>query len=329
MRRPTVFIRADAGPLIGWGHVVRCGALADELARRGVRILWLLRDSDAAARASLGKRFELRVPDREIVQGPRVDLPKDFQTGDWIVVDRYGWGFREQRALRKSGARLLWLEDSGRGSFAAELVLNQNLGVVRARCRLSPGSRLLGGPRFALLRRDFVTPAPRRREFPLRARRVLVSFGGADPLGMAPRICRLLDGLDVTCVAGPSSRTGNFPAGVRLLRSVSASKMRRHMERCDLAVVSASSICWELARLGVPMAVLGVAANQEPLRRALREAGLARDLGRATTFREAVVKASLFDIIGDPGARRRMSLALRRRVDGRGVERVLRAMGVT
>ena len=41
-----VFIRADANREIGWGHVVRSGALADELRRRGHSIAWLIRESD-------------------------------------------------------------------------------------------------------------------------------------------------------------------------------------------------------------------------------------------------------------------------------------------
>jgi spore coat polysaccharide biosynthesis predicted glycosyltransferase SpsG len=313
-----VHIRADGGPDLGWGHVVRCGALADELARRGAEVRWWLLDSDAAVRASLASRFEVRTLSREIgVAGPP---PPEFRPGDWIVADSYALGARDARALKSSGARLLWIHDGPGGRFEADLVLNPNLGADPSRYR---AGRVLAGPRYALLRREFLRP-PKRRRVPASARSILVNFGGSDPRGLGPRICRLLPGRDVTCVAGPSAASGSFPDGVRVIRGAGAARMRALMESCDLAVVSASSVCWELARLGVPTAVVSVAPNQEPIRRALAKAGMARDLGRYDHVR---VRA-LGDLVEDRAARRRLSDAAARRVDGRGAARTAEAMRV-
>lgn len=319
-----VWVRADAGPGIGWGHVVRIGALADELRRRGARVTWLVKDSDPAAVRHLRERFRV-VRLRQDV-GDKLPFPP--APGTWLLLDRYGSTARDHRKLRAAGLRVLCVDDEGSGSFASDLVVNPNYGAERLRYRVDRGTRLRAGSRYAMLRLEFRKAA--RPRFRARARQVLVTFGGSDPLGLGPRAARELRALDptleVTVVAGPSSRKTAVPPGIRVVRSADARTMRDLMARADAAVVSASSTCWELARFGVPLGVVATVGNQRAIARRLQSAGLALHLGRWSGSEERRRVSALRRLLSDPRLRRSLHRRLLRAVDGRGVERLAREL---
>ena len=112
------------------------------------------------------------------------------------------------------------------------------------------------------------------------------------------------------------------------VRNASAGDMRRLMRWADAAVTSPSSTCWELAYMGVPAAVLAYSENQRGLGPRLRKAGVALDLGWHDRTSDAALARKLAALLHAPKALSRMSLRGRMLVDGRGVERVRRAMGL-
>src|SRR5262249_34983029 len=108
------------------------------------------------------------------------------------------------------GLQHLLIDDLGHASrYLADLVLDQN---VCARELLyegrAPGTKLLLGPRYALLRREFRMWGAWRRNIPKRAERVLVMLGGSDPDNVTRRVIQALqslsdDRLKVAVVYGP------------------------------------------------------------------------------------------------------------------------------
>lgn len=327
-----VFVRADGGRGIGLGHLVRTGALGTELQRAGHRVIYLVRECDGVARRLVEDRFPVVRLVEDLFDPVTGRSRAPSAPREWLVLDRYGWGTRVHRALRRAGWRVLCMEDGRARRCAADLVVNQNLGADRLRYRVPRDTRLLLGSRFALLRPEFQHRPPTRRTFPVRARRVLVTFGGSDPEGLSGRILKILRRIasdaEIRVVIGPSGRA---PEGLRrseAVRSATAARMRSLMEWCDLAVTAPASTCWELAYLGVPMAVLGYADNQRSVHGPLCRSGLALDLGWNGRTRDAALADRLSRILRDPVTRRRMSGLGRRAVDGQGVVRVRRAMGL-
>jgi UDP-2,4-diacetamido-2,4,6-trideoxy-beta-L-altropyranose hydrolase len=319
----AVFIRADANREIGWGHLIRTAALAEALAARRCRITYYVRNSDPAAVAFLRRRFPVIRLDRELAEGPPAP-------GTWLILDQYGWTLAAQSALRRAGWKLLLVDDAPRGRFHADLVLNPSLN--RCRYAADRGTPILAGRPYALLRAEFrgKRPAPRSRT-PV-ARNILVSFGGGDRRGLGERICRILShalpGVRLKLVAGPSASSVRVGASTTLLKSATAAEMRRAMEWSDLAVVSPSSTVWELCYLGVPAAVLGFAENQRPVARELRREDLALSLGWHDRIDDARLARRLCALAEDPARRDALSRNGRKAVDGRGVLRVIKAMGL-
>ena len=312
----SVAIRADASTAIGWGHAMRCLALAQALPERPT---FVMDDPPAAF-------VERAEPDAEVVA---LGSGYDVAGAEWVVVDGYHLGSDYQRALRESGARVLVIDDHAHlDSYDADILLNQNLGAPDYRDR-APGARLLLGPRYALLRREFRDLTPPDR--PPEARRVLVTLGGSDPDGVTVRVVRALERverpLEVQVIAGAGNPHLEALERAAADLVVDAHDMPSRMMWADLAVTAAGSTAWELARVGTPQITIVLADNQRPIARGLADAGLAVSLGWHADLDEETIAAAVTALVDDAGRRAELSRRGRELVDGQGALRVVAAMG--
>jgi UDP-2,4-diacetamido-2,4,6-trideoxy-beta-L-altropyranose hydrolase len=337
-----LLIRADGYAALGTGHVMRCLALAHAWQDAGGSV----RLAAARLTPTLKQRLAdegVTVVDLDAVPGSPADAAatarcaRDLRAG-WIVADGYGFDAAYQRAIKDAGLNLLLLDDYGHAEhYHADLVLNQNLHAEpETYAHRDPGTRLLLGTAYALLRREFTQWRDHERQVPETARRVLVTFGGTDPHDLAAMAIRAVHAieapaLETTVVAGSSELQAELaapaadgPQKIEVLGHIT--DMPDRMARADLAVATAGSTSWERALLRLPSLVVVVAENQRPIGRALQQAGAALDLG----WWSDVTAAALTDAVGatalDAPLRQRQADAAGTLVDGRGAERVLEAM---
>lgn len=262
------------------------------------------------------------------------------QTGArWIALDGYRFDETYQARVKGAGCRVLCLDDHGHSRrYHADLVLNQNLHASEAMYPArEPGTGLLLGPRYALLRREFREWRGPAREFPLVARRVLVTTGGGDPTALTAQILRVLNDvaigdLEVVATVGPLSQQPSAleavrdEAGNRIRLECDPAAMPALMGWADLCFSAAGSTSWELAFMGVPSLLIITADNQEPVARILHERGAAVSLGPAGGLTSARVGSELDRVARDPSLRARLSERGRAMVDGLGARRVVGAM---
>src|SRR5205814_6661650 len=102
---------------------------------------------------------------------------------DWLVVDHYAIDWRWQQRLRASAARIMVIDDLANRRHDCDVLLDQNLHrEMQARYReyVPHACRLLLGPEYALLRREFHAAhmVARRRDGSIS--RLLVFMGGGD-----------------------------------------------------------------------------------------------------------------------------------------------------
>ncbi|MGL5910776.1 MAG: hypothetical protein ACRCZP_12285, partial [Phycicoccus sp.] len=283
-----VGIRVDAWPELGVGHLVRCLALADELAARGVVSMLL-----GEVRGVAWVAEQVRVRGLEVhpaPQEPELLAERAVALGlDHVVLDGYHLDPACGTELRRRGIRVLAVVD---GPFGAEqeadAYLDQNLGAGPVAGAHDPARQLLG-LEFALFR-DEVTARrggrTARRGGPPRA---LAVFGGTDAFGAAPVVVPLLlaTGAPVHVVAltprpDDAERLATLPTGPGQTVEVRDPDpdLAGVAVTCDLAVTAAGSSVWELLCLGVPAGLVQVAPNQEPGYRACTDQGVALGVGR-------------------------------------------------
>jgi UDP-2,4-diacetamido-2,4,6-trideoxy-beta-L-altropyranose hydrolase len=333
-----LLIRADGNRRIGIGHVTRMLALAEEvLGRGGEATLAAVRiDDSLLARA---RSAGVAVERNDLDAGTSDDAAwlaglARGRAADWVVVDGYRFDHHYQEALASERPRVVVVDDHGLcDRYAADVVLNQNAFATDAMYpRRRPETRLLLGPRYALLRRAFQAAArDGAAGVEPRATRLLVTLGGADPEDAAARVLaalRLVPGedLQVRVVSGPSNprreRVSDDTRDPRVEMLPPADDMIPLMHWAHAAITGAGSTVYELLCLGVPALVVAITRSQIESARALDREGLAVDLGWHAAMEPASAARVITAVCED--AERRASLAHRGRdrVDGRGASRV-------
>jgi UDP-2,4-diacetamido-2,4,6-trideoxy-beta-L-altropyranose hydrolase len=337
----TLLIRADASARIGTGHVMRCLALAQAWRRNGGSTIFLSAETTAALEARLaGEGFQsARIP---VLPGTREDAAKSAEiaathNASWVVADSYKFGLDYQREIQAAGLRLLFVDDYGHaGEYDADLVLNQNLAADAALyTRRQPHTRLLLGPRYALLREEFLRWRVWRREIPPVARKVLVSLGGSDPHNVTAKV---VDVLKQFCEIEAKVIVGGSNPHIQSIRSsivnhssaiqfvVDANNMPELMAWADIAIAAGGSTAWELAFMALPSVVLVLADNQAASSHRLHDVGAVFSVGRAAECSPDFLANVLDKLINDTLCRRSQSDCGRLLVDGCGVDRVMAAI---
>jgi UDP-2,4-diacetamido-2,4,6-trideoxy-beta-L-altropyranose hydrolase len=354
-----VFVRADASPRIGTGHVMRCMALSRALAQRGARISFVCRELPASLAGMIEKNgFALKtlpgaeVPDQGAVGYEHwLGVPweqdaletrqiADEASGErWLIVDHYGIDHRWEDFVRTAGLRILVIDDLAQHRHACDLLLNQNLlpdaeqryeGLVPKTCRV------MLGPEFALLREEFGEARQNAGPRPDTVNRLLVFLGGSDPDGVTHRVLRALDSINerpihvTTLVGAANSKREKIEKeyakrdGHTVLDNVD--NMTKLLADSDLAIGAGGISTWERCCVGLPAVVVAIAENQVEVSRAAADAGAIVFLGSAADLSEADLAAGIRTVIANPGLRTAVSQAGQKLVDGQGCERVATAM---
>lgn len=334
----TLLIRADASPSIGSGHVMRCLALAEKWQSAGGDAVFAMAENTPAIERRLSDAH-CRISRISGVPGSSADLAstKDVVAAElpaWVVLDGYGFDAKYQLEIAGLGS-LLVIDDNGLvDHYSPDLILNQNVPASDAMyTRRLPKTRLLLGPRYALLRNEFAAHRDWKREIPALGQRILVSMGGSDPGNFTPRILLPLaelpiEGLKIRAVVGGSAGNASAvediahrrPGRIEVLRDVR--HMAELMAWADLAIIGAGTTCWEMCCLGLPAMLVIAAENQKRSAERLHTLGVAVNAGRAEDIACDPMARRALELLEDQSLRRQMSDRGRKLVDGRGTARV-------
>jgi UDP-2,4-diacetamido-2,4,6-trideoxy-beta-L-altropyranose hydrolase len=331
-------MRADAGVAMGTGHAMRCFALAQAWQDAGGSAVFVMAQVTPAIEQRLqGESME--VVRLKAEPGSGDDAQETIalaarKRARWGVVDGYHFGADYQATLKRAGLKVLFVDDNGHaGHYSADLALNQNAHADEAFYQSRDAStRLLLGPRFAMLRREFSEWRAWSREISAVARRVLVTMGGSDPDNVTEKVVRAIlgvPGLNATAVVGGSNPhllrlrelVASAQRDVQLVDNVS--NMPELMANADLAISGAGTTGLEMCFLGLPALLIVLAENQRPAAEELGRRGAAINLGEGAEISAGALAEQLALLLASREKRKTMSEAGRKLVDGLGAERVV------
>jgi UDP-2,4-diacetamido-2,4,6-trideoxy-beta-L-altropyranose hydrolase len=336
--RPLI-LRCDASLSIGTGHVMRCLALAQAWQDAGGRDLFVMAQSTPAVEERLRcEGFGLvridGVPGSDSDCEQLIALARTHDPA-WVVVDGYEFGPGYQRSLKNERFKVTLIDDNGgAGTYAADVVLNQN---IHAQECLYKGreryTRLLLGTKYALLRREFVS-ACQSKEISSLGRKLLVSMGGSDPDNVTRRVMEAVEKVEVADLQVVVVAGGSNPHLASIAESVAKSSHRCRILNnvtnmpeliswADLAISAAGSVCWEYCALGLPAALVAVAENQIPNAEALHAAGAARLVAGGSRFPIGEMAQLITRLANSFSERQALSRTAHTLVDGGGAGRVL------
>jgi len=330
----------EAGYAFGMGHLLRCRPLILHFSKKQAKIDIWVRGSpnilEGRSWPSLMKTFHSSedVPPDNVIDEITRHLEREHY--DWTILDGYGLTNQNPYSrLTASGSRLLTLDDTGEHPLHTDILLNQNTeDPALYRDQTNPECRLLLGPRYALIDRQFL--AKRRSSTPTdKLKRILISFGGVDRKNRTTRILDLLDKikepLSLDVVLGTY-----YPFDDQNLSCKTSHPIQFHrnvaclaplMSKADLMISAGGSTIWQACCMGVPLLALQTVDNQEKVIGTLIEhrAALCLDVSN-TDHHEAGVAETLFldrfKRLMNPHLRNELSTNAKKLVDGKGVNRV-------
>lgn len=274
-----VLFRCNAGPEIGFGHLVRCRALAHALHERGEGCV-MVGPHQSYAKPVDHEIFEdwIPVPDwpSSSDDAQRLIDIAQVKQAKWLVLDDYRVDETYQLALRR--LRLRWLQfDAGANKpLWADIILNASPSahaedypaIVR-----NPNAQLLLGPAYAILRPEFQDVTPRKPGRPVE--NILVTFGGGDDRGVNQFVLSVLlpvaePGQRFIVISGANNP--NNPILKEWIETSGEGSVTLHIDpdnvaqimlSCDLAVMAGGASTHEALRCGLPMILISIASNQE------------------------------------------------------------------
>lgn len=323
-----IAIRADGGPNIGYGHLMRSSSLAGELLERNKKVSVATTTPDSAQTIFSKASKIIELPSRNDADA-LVKLIRERDL-DIVFTDAYTVDTEYQQIIRDR-LPLAVLQDDPRHAICADLFVNGNLYAPELDYEfVGKKPKTCLGTDYVLLRseiRDRAEDYPPWREQPERA---LVMMGGSDISNLTPTVVRAFDGFDihVDAIVGPgvsetreqSIRTAanEISPAVSVVRD--PDDLVERMFQADFAVSTASSTTYELFALGTPIITVPVADNQEPIARSLRERDAATVLEREAT--KTALQRSIKRYMEDEQLRKERQKAGRELVDRRGSKRV-------
>jgi UDP-2,4-diacetamido-2,4,6-trideoxy-beta-L-altropyranose hydrolase len=342
----TILIRADAAPNMGIGHAMRCLSLAEAWQDAGGKSIFVTSDlpPTLSARIVTENIDVVYISDKSGSANDAfhtVELAKSSNAG-WVVVDGYQFGADYQDIVKETGLSLLFLDDNGHANhYTADIILNQNLHASESLyVNRELYSFLLLGPKYALLRREFLKPRRWKRQIPDVAKRVLVTVGGGNPENITATVIRALQridqpGLEAKVIIGPnnpnyydlSTLTNQSDTPIELIRN--ANNLSELMMWADVAVSGGGTTCWELAYMALPSIILVLAVNQRVSLQTLVKRGCFIGLDSPEQFKETAIYQALKHILINKETRTRLSYNVSRLIDGHGVHRVMKYISST
>lgn len=291
MSKRKVYLRADAGPQIGYGHFVRSLALADMLKS----------DFECILFTPVPNEFQLREADAicPIVSLPqddsRFDNFLDYLTGDEIVVlDNYFYTTAYQHQIKEKGCTLVCINDMPLYPFYCDAIICPDP-LLREDFVLEKEASLSIGLDWTLLRKPFRENCGTYNGY--LSNRICICFGGADPYRLTELYTNLLlqySKYDLDVIVGANVPFTIQNDRVHIFKGVDADQIVKIFQRARFGIFPASTICNEVLAIGLPFAVGHYMDNQQKLYQYLVNNQFGYPLGNLLTeAKQNVEKLSL------------------------------------
>lgn len=333
-----ILFRTDAGPQLGFGHLMRCRSLAQALHRKGERCL-MVGPSSAYAKEIDSEVFVEWIPvlkwKSEVNDSTFVIKLAVKYAAEWIILDDYRISENYQLALRSAGLRWLQFDGTAKKPLWADLVINFNplariddyKGLI-----YNVDTRILLGPAYALLRSEFnnLTLGEPGRSL----KQVLVTFGGGDDHGANHFVLSTLlsitsPDLHFVVLSGQEN-----PSNSSLKSWIEANAHGRaslHIEprqvaslflSSDLAIMAGGTSTYEAAACALPMILISIANNQVLQSKGWQELGAAIYLGPLELVRPVHLMEAFNSINTDQLKRHSMAVSASGAASAQGADRV-------
>ena len=280
--KKIVFIRVDSSTKVGYGHLIRCLALADTL-KKSFKINFICTNLNGNLISQIcKKKFEVF---RFNIKSQRINVKKDAEKTisiikkhrnkkSLLILDSYILSQEWENRVRPYVKRLIVIDDLMDRKHSCDLIIDQNLHTQMNSLynkSVPKNCVKLLGPDYAILRNQFIAQRKYAKIRSLPIKNILVSFGGTDnenhTLHALTSLKKLNSDVNVNVVTG----TANI--GKKIIKNFckknfnynyfeQVENMAKLMQVADLCIGSSGTTTWERCCVGLP-AIAIVASNDQ------------------------------------------------------------------
>jgi spore coat polysaccharide biosynthesis predicted glycosyltransferase SpsG len=342
MNRDPILIRVDGTQKSGRDNLCRCMMLALALQRRR-RPTYFVSQLEPNLLALQIKRAGHEWLNASHPAGTPEDLEEltrqvhRLQPAAVVVdIDNVSEGYLTE--LRATGTTVINVDHVAETRFPSRLVINPLLAPGKADYDFLPGTQLLLGARYALVRPEIRRVRPLRAQEPPHHFRALIALGEDDPNDQVLEYAKFMlnvPRIDRVYVAVRSfhhrfDELKELAAGSegRLEIASEPSELTAKVARCHFALTSGNGLALELACVGVPQVI--VLQSEPYLRNAQRldEEGAANFLGWHENVSAGTLRQALQNLVSDNLERQAMARIGRKLIDARGPDRLVTAIEI-
>lgn len=313
--------RIEGGKKWGMGHVYRCRNLIEELGRYDIQCL-VYSHFNNAIREVLNtvsyKGIEITYEDELRFMVDSVNA----EGLDTLVIDMLDTSEEYVKALR-SCVRVVGFDDCGAGGVFLDSRINA---IVLPPENLKSLHDYVGND-YIVLNQNVRKYAKKRKHIREEIGKVLLSFGGSDPMNITEDMLKLLhkSGKEVTAVVGPADDMFDQlkqyeNETCRILRNVDY--LADLIFESDLCYVSGGITLYEVMAIGTPCCVICQVPHQVVTAERFEEVGAVINYGLAETVDWNRIKCDIVDIELDYPGRLALSKKSKQCIDAQGIERV-------
>jgi UDP-2,4-diacetamido-2,4,6-trideoxy-beta-L-altropyranose hydrolase len=363
MFRKSIIFRVDASVRIGSGHVMRSLAIADAFKAQGWRAFFICRELPGNLFHTVMDRGHrlLALSSPETYPDESIDI-NDYSANlgvsweedaretldiirnsklkpEWLIIDHYSLDRRWEEMVGIMAKKTFVIDDVAKKEHECDMLLNENFlpdAAFTYKKLVPEKTKLLLGPKYAIIRPEFREISRRRKPGDVKSRRILIFYGGADPTNETQKALQAISELqhpdlhlDVVVGSGNPDKEKiklmlkQLPDAIL---HVQLPHLANLIAQTDLALCAGGSIVWELLSLDIPMLVTTTADNQSPSIRNLSLNGSVRWLGTSDKVGVEKIKNGIQQIISTTRSMRKKPDSEGKIIDGFGLDRVVKEL---
>lgn len=332
-------IRADANEMVATGHVMRCLAIADALKKMGGEPIFISADTfpqtliEQEGYGFIPLGADWRQMESEIAKLWQVIKEYGIKA---LLIDSY-YVTRAYFEKLHGLAKIMYVDDLGQDIYNVDAVVcyaNYHKGLL-LREKYPPEVKLLLGMDYAPLRSAFSNLPP--KEISSEIKELIVLSGGTDKYNflwdfskkiLESPLFGTLDTIHILCgkyYDRYDELLQEFKGIAKFQFHRATGHVERYMLSADVAVSAAGVASYELCAVGTPAVTYIIADNQRKNAESFYEDGVMEYAGdlRCDPVLEKVIEL-LQGRYQDMGYRKKVSEAMRKKVDGKGAGRIAR-----
>lgn len=346
MNRNPILFRVDGTSQTGWERLSRCLIYAAALQRRR-RPTYFLSQLEPSYLGMGIKRTGNDWLEADAPAGSEEDLAETIQeirrlNPAAVVVDAPEVSEEYLQELVSTGVLVVSLDSLAQIRFPSQLIINPMLGPGRESYEFSPGTQLLLGARYSLVRSEIRRLRPIRAQEPAQPSestyRALIALGDDDPNSQAGKLAQML--LNVPRVEKVDIAVRPQHPELEQLQALAATipdrleiatepaEFTARISRAHFAITSGSNWSIELACVGVPQLIIVQKEIHWPTAQRLEDEGAATCLGWHENVSANTIRQAIGTLLSDPLERQAMARCARMLIDGRGPDRLVTALEV-